>query len=119
MKVRCVKAPDEGRVSGRSAWLTEGRTYHVLAIEIEPTRTRFRLVGDQSETPALFEPELFEVVSGMIPSNWVISSHRSGYVDIGPEAWGCPGFWEDYFDRKPQSLAAFSTELNTILECDP
>jgi hypothetical protein len=101
-----------------SGWVKLDSTYHVLAIWIEPGRTRLRLVGEQTTTPALFEPEMFEVVSSTIPSNWVITSPKMGFFEIGPEAWTRPGFWEEYFDRKPEAIACFEEERKRIVASD-
>lgn len=119
MKVRCVRLFDSrsGQV-GRSAWAKLGAVYHVLTIWIEPGRTRLRLVGEES-IPALFEPEMFEVASSTVPHTWVITSPKAGHFEIGPEAWAQPGFWEEYFDRKPEAVACFEDERMRIVACDP
>ncbi len=63
MKVRCIKLLDSrGLPTTRSAWVKIGGTYHVLSIWIEPGQTKLRLIGEEP-TPALFEVEMFEVVS--------------------------------------------------------
>src|SRR5215831_11581966 len=101
MKVRCTRLLDwRGETVDRSAWLKIGGIYHVLAIEMNAGRAMFRIIGEDP-TPALFQPQMFEVVSSAIPESWVISSPAAGHFDLGPEAWARPGFWEDYFDSKP------------------
>ena len=87
MKVRCVQLKNwAGKPQEHSSWLKVGRVYHVLAIDITPTGTMYRLVGDEP-TAALFQPELFEVVSQVIPPSWIVSSIKPGYVTFGPAPW--------------------------------
>jgi len=119
MKVRCVRLLDSlGKPTDRSHWAKVGAVYHVLSISIEPLQTRFRLVGEEP-TPALFEPEMFEVVSAGIPSVWVVSSSRPGCLALAPEAWSKPGFWESFFDGEPAAVACFEEYREKIVGADP
>ena len=119
MKARCVRLTDSrGNPVEHSAWAKIGNTYHVLAIWIEPERARLRLVGEEP-TPALFEPEMFEIVSSLIPRNWVVESPKPGFLHIGHAAWQRAGFWEAYFAREPQALSSFESERAKSLAYDP
>jgi hypothetical protein len=119
MRVRCIKVLDSrSRPIGRSAWAKVGDVYHVLGIWLEPTQTRLRLVGDEA-TPALFEPEMFEVVSTKIPPTWVVTSPKPGCLSLQPEAWSRAGFWEHFFDGEPEAVATFKEEQARIVAADP
>ncbi len=119
MKVRCVQILDSrGRPVERSAWVKLGSVYHVLEIWIEPGQTRFRLVGEEP-TPALFEPEMFEVVSSVVPCTWGITSPKPGCLSFAPEAWKRTGFWEEFFDCEPGALACFEEQRKRIVASDP
>jgi len=119
MKVRCIRLRDQSNTSQvRSSWLKIGQTYHVLAIEITPGCTMLRLIGEEP-VPALFEPELFEVVTSAIPSIWVVSSAKPGYVVIGPALFASPGFLERYYDRNPDAVAGFDEECKKIRSGEP
>jgi hypothetical protein len=119
MKVRCVKLLDSrSRAAERSAWAKIGSVYHVLSIWVEPGQTRLRLVGEES-TPALFEPEMFEVISSAIPPNWVITSTTPGCLSLAPDAWNTPGFWERFFDADADAIAVFNEERAKIVAADP
>lgn len=118
MKVRCVRVIDSmGQPSESSPWLKVGSVYHVLGIWVDPGRIRLRLVGEES-TPALFEPEMFEIVSSAIPSSWAIAMPGAGCMSIGPARWSRAGFWEDYFDGKPEAVSSFEAERGLILACE-
>jgi hypothetical protein len=118
MKVRCIQLLDStSQPVERSAWAKLGRVYHVLGIWIEPRRTLFRLVGEEP-TPALFEPEMFEVVSTVIPSTWIISSPKPGCFSLAPAAWSKPGFWEQFFDGEPETVACFEEHRAEIVASD-
>jgi hypothetical protein len=119
MKVRCITLLNSrGQPVERSAWAKVGAVYHVLGIWIEPSQTRLRLVGEQP-TPALFEPEMFEVVSSIVPSMWVVTFPRSGCLSFAPAEWSGPGFWEAFFDREPNAVACFEEQRRMIIASDP
>jgi hypothetical protein len=119
MKVRCIKLLDSrGRPVGRSAWAKIGSVYHVLSVWAEPGHTGLRLVGEES-TPAIFEPEMFEVVSPKIPPTWVITSPKPGCLSLEPQAWSGVGFWERFFDGDPDAIAVFKEEQSKIVAADP
>ena len=119
MKVRCVKLlGSRGQQVEPSAWAKLGAVYDVLSIWIEPGQRRLRIVGEDP-TPTLFEPEMFEVVSAIIPSTWVITFPRPGCLSLGPEAWNQPGFWEAFYDREPEAVACFEEERRKIVASDP
>lgn len=119
MKVRCVRLLDSlGDPIQHSAWAKVGAIYHVLSISIEPRRSLFRLVAE-GESPALFDPEMFEIVSSVIPESWIIVSHTPGCLSIAPKPWTRVGFWQEYFDRKPEALKSFEVERQRIVAVDP
>src|SRR2546430_1002215 len=106
MKVRCIKLLDvNGEPTNESGWAKIGATYHVLSVWVGSRDAGFRLIGEDRHTPALFEPEMFEIVSPIIPPTWVIASSMPGTFDIAPEPWTHKGFWERYFDFDPEAEA--------------
>ena len=119
MKVRCIKLLDSrGLAAGRSAWVKIGSIYHVLSIWIEPGRSKLRLIGEEV-TPALFELEMFEVVSSRIPPTWVAASPKPGCLAFAPVEWSAPGFWESFFDGDPEAVSSFEQARAKIVACDP
>ncbi len=119
MKVRCVKLLDVfGRPTESSPWAKIGRVYHVLCVEAGPGHTSLRLIGEEP-TPALFKPEMFEVIGTRIPPTWVIASPRPGCLSIAPDAWNAAGFWERFFDGEPEAVATFDEERAKIIAADP
>lgn len=119
MKVRCVNLKNwANQPQESSGWLKVGDVYQVLMILIEPTRTMLRLVGG-TPTPALFQLDMFEVASNIVPTTWVVSQLKPGFLTLGPEQWVRPGFWEAYFDGRPEAVACFDEERRKIIESDP
>jgi hypothetical protein len=116
MRVRCERVVDTmGRPVERSPWLTPGREYPVLEISAATgDRVLFRIVGDDRQTPGLHEASLFTTVSPTMPSTWTAEVGDDGNLKIGPQAWKRPGFWEDFFDRKPEALAVFREEYQRM-----
>ena len=113
MKVRCVKLFDSsGLPQTASPWLTIGKLYDVLAIEFESQgRGLLRLIGDGRNGVALFPIEGFEIVSAAMPPSWVVSWDSGGFLQLAPERWTQPGFWERFYDREPAALAVFDEEV--------
>jgi hypothetical protein len=119
VKVRCVRLLDSRSAPvERSSWLKVGALHPVLSIWIEPDRTRFRILGEEA-VPALFEPAMFEVVSGVVPSTWRVSVPKAGCMSLSPEPWSEPGFWERFYDREPDAVACFEDERAKIVAADP
>ena len=74
-------------------------------------------MGDDEETPGLYSMELFEVVDGRIPSDWLMEYSDKGYFSMGPKTWLDEArwrekysFWEAYFDDDPEALKVFAIE---------
>ncbi|MDB4941682.1 MAG: hypothetical protein JWP97_1216 [Labilithrix sp.] len=107
-----------GQPVERSPWVKIDSVYHVLEIWMEPGRIRLRLVGEEP-TPALFQPEMFEVVSSVIPPTWVVTIPRGGGLSLAPEPWNATGFWERFFDAEPEAVAVFEDERAKIVAADP
>lgn len=40
----------------------------------------------------------------------------TGSVELGPEAWSRPGFWEQYFEGEAAALAAYEEAFAAIME---
>lgn len=53
---------------------------------------------------ALFRWEEFEVVSSRVPPTWIIYSGPKSTVELLPEPWTRPRFWERYYDGDPDAV---------------
>jgi len=117
MKVKCIKILNSfGQPQERSAWLTIGKVYDVLTVEFDMYgRWRFRLIGDGLNGVALFEKEMFEVVSPEIAPNWIVSWDREGGFELIPEIWSKNDFWVRYYDQEPEALELFNKEMLRIV----
>lgn len=106
MRVRCLttRCPD-----GRVARVTPGEIYEVIGIEANA----YRIIDDRND-PVLFDPELFEVVDGVRPDDWV-EAWYDGEEYAYPAPFNEPGFWEDYHEHEPMARLAFSRFLNRRL----
>jgi hypothetical protein len=119
MKVRCVKLLDSrDQPVDHSPWANLGAVYNVLSIWVEPGHTRYRILGEQSP-PGLFSPDMFEIVSSVIPNTWRIGSPKPGCLSLEPEPWMRPGFWEEFYDHDAQAAACFEEEKRKIIASDP
>ena len=118
MKVACIRIVNSvtGREESSSPWLTLGKTYVVLAVMATPERgVLFRLIGDESRTPALFDSRQFRTVSSSLASNWAAFGDEQGGLELTPESWARAGFWEDYFNQVPAAVEAFEAEAAIIM----
>lgn len=102
MKVRCKQF----ELDGVTHDLTVGGVYEVIGIEAD----QYRILDDTGR-PYLFAPALFSVVDPARPSHWVTTQEDGAEYAYAPEL-GTPGFFEDYFDHKPETRRAFHRYLN-------
>lgn len=119
MKVRCVRILDEdtGDVLENCAWLSVGKEYCVLSVNIDQGMSlKFQLIGDDGQTPAYHDANQFEVISNDIPEQWIVDFVPSSHFRLAPRAWSNPSFWEDYFDRVPEAIELFETEKMKIID---
>jgi hypothetical protein len=124
MKVKCIKLLDSnGREVEFSSWLTLGRIYHVMAINVEADGKRsFSIISRQpdGEWPQMgsHQSECFEIVSDVIPSNW----REWAYENVrgtSPAAWQEPGFFEAFYDHDSATFPIFERERDIIVNEDP
>lgn len=87
--------------------LTAGQRYLVIGIEADD----YRLLNDWGE-PCLYPPELFRVVDASEPEQWVSETGADGERYAYPPALNKPGFFEDFFDRKPEAMQTFWQTIN-------
>lgn len=121
MKVRCTKLIDvTGKAQTSSAWLTIGKIYHVLSVELDTDRRwLLRLVGDTEPGIGLFPLQQFEVLSSKIPNTWIIAWNSNGAFELTPNEWHQPGFWERYFEHDLEAIRIFEEEKRKIVIADP
>jgi len=125
MKVKCVRLLDAfGREVASSPWLTLGRIYHVVTVEIDAAgKRRYGLVTSEKagEWPSMGEhqAECFELVSATVPSNWRSKIDANGTISIAPGAWQESGFFEAFYDHDLATYPIFEREYNLILNEDP
>jgi hypothetical protein len=119
MKIKCKQIINEQTQQSQdtSPWLTLGKEYVVLAIEVYKSKNLYLLVDDSSnQSPGLHDAKQFEVLSHTIPSNWIVNPGELELVTIGPKAWSEPGFWEDCYDHDPKALEIYKREARIIME---
>lgn len=118
MKVRCVNQIRErtGESIDQSAWLTIGRVYQVFEIHVDKVGTiKFRLISDDQSIPALHVATQFELVSGFIPSCWIIRFTPNANFKLIPKQWAEPGFWERYFDGAIDERRIFTSTCEAMI----
>ncbi len=117
MKVRCIELLDEdtGEVLDSSSWLTVGKVYHVLSVNMEDgLPIKFQLVSDDEQIPAYHDANQFEIITNIIPKGWIADFVSKSHFRLSPKAWSQPGFWEAYFDGEPEAIELFNAEKNRI-----
>jgi len=104
MIIRCLQTDDD------SPGLTAGHAYTVIGIEAGD----YRLLNDLGE-PILYAPSGFEVIDAREPADWVSTTGDEGERYAYPPALAEPGFFEDYFNRRPEAVATFWQHVNQNL----
>lgn len=105
MRVRCIQREFDGVEYD----FMLGADYEVLAIEAGD----YRIIDDTGR-PYLFPPELFKVVDPTWGTDWVDRS-SDGVLYVSPPEFARAGFFEDYFDHKPEAIAIFHRYINRHL----
>lgn len=87
--------------------LSAGQGYLVIGIEADD----YRLLNDWGE-PCLYPPELFEIIDAREPADWVSEVGDEGERYAYPPALNAAGFFEDFFERKPEAMQIFWHTIN-------
>lgn len=119
MKVKCLKIINEHtqQEQDTSPWLTIGKEYIVLMIEVYPTKNYFLVIDDsENNAPGLHDAKQFEVVTHHIPSNWQMNPGDLGIMTIGPKFWQEPDFWGECYEGDESALEIYKREARIIIE---
>lgn len=107
---------DVGERENLRGWLKHGQSYVVLAVECQVhPMVCYRIEGGDSRTPALFEVDLFEIVDPSISPSWVATHSLGGALKLQPVDWGCPGFWERFFDGELAEVSQYRAARDAML----
>jgi len=90
--------------------LTPGQPYVVIGIEADD----FRILNDQGR-PYLYPSRLFDVVDPREPDDWVTEFGEEGERYAYPPPLNGCGFFEDFFDAKPEAVTTFWRVVNQCL----
>lgn len=90
--------------------LSEDQPYFVIGIEADD----YRLLNDAGK-PYLYPSEIFEVIDSRRPENWVTEFGDDGEQYAYPPPLNGAGFFEDFFDHKPEQTAIFWHVVNRTL----
>ncbi len=96
--------------SSRYPDLSPRQPYVVIGIEAD----QFRILNDAGR-PYLYPPRVFACVDSREPDDWVEVRGDDGERYAYPSAIGRPGFFEDFFDDKPQAVRTFWRVVNQRL----
>jgi hypothetical protein len=98
------------RKTAQYADLTPRQDYAVIGIEADD----FRLLNDRGQ-PYLYPRYLFDVVDPREPEDWVTEVGEDGERYAYPPPLNTGGFFEDFFDAKPEAMATFWQVVNQRL----
>jgi hypothetical protein len=90
--------------------LTPDQQYVVIGIEADD----FRILNDKGR-PYLYPRSLFEVVDSQEPSDWLTEYGEDRERYAYPPLLNQRGFFEDFFDGKPEAVATFWRIVNQRL----
>ena len=90
--------------------LTPDQPYLVLGIEADD----LRILNDQGR-PFLYPRDLFVVVDPREPEDWVSETGEENERYAYPPPLNGSGFFEDFFDGKPEAVATFWRVMNRRL----
>lgn len=90
--------------------LTQGQQYAVIGIEADD----YRLLNDRGE-PCLYPPDRFDIVAPEHPVDWEEETGEEGELYAYPPTLNRRGFFEDFFEGKPETIAEFWRVVNRHL----
>ena len=90
--------------------LRPNQLYAVIGIEADD----LRILNDQGQ-PYLYPARLFEVLDAREPDDWVTQYGDEGERYAYPPPLNAIGFFEDFFDGEPGSVATFWRVVNKRL----
>jgi hypothetical protein len=90
--------------------LTPGQPYVVIAIKAD----ELRILNDAGR-PHLYSPSIFQVLDPHEPADWISEIGEDGERYAYPTPLNKPGFFEDFFDDKPNAAGTFWWVVNQRL----
>ncbi|QEP43167.1 hypothetical protein D5085_08615 [Ectothiorhodospiraceae bacterium BW-2] len=90
--------------------LSAGYSYFVIGIEADD----YRLLNDKG-SPYLYPAELFDIVEATEPVEWLTEYGADGERYAYPAPLHEIGFFEDFFDQKPEQVIRFWHTVNQQL----
>jgi len=90
--------------------LSEDQQYVVLGIEAN----EYRILNDAGR-PYLYSPELFHIIDPTEPEDWTTEFGEDGERYSYPTPLNEVGFFEDFFDQKPEQTSMFWRVVNQML----
>jgi len=69
-----------------------------------------RVINDMKE-PSLFHAGRFVRTDHSVPENWVCKGNPWDDGYYGPPEFDIPGFFDDYFDKRPGAVEAYEKVL--------
>jgi len=90
--------------------LTAGQPYLVIGIEADD----YRLLSDRGQ-PYLYPHDLFTILDPTRPAGWQVETGDDGEEYAYPRALNVPGFFEDFFEGKPDAVQTFWHTINHTL----
>jgi hypothetical protein len=124
MKVRCVKIINIDREEvEEDQYVSIGHEYIVLCLFASVDRPLVQLALGEWKNPYLYDARMFETVCNKIPSSWRAVVRSDGLINVGPESWLRPMFWDDLYGNEGSSeeatlraVADYRRELALLLE---
>jgi hypothetical protein len=100
----------QSSASPRYPDLSAAQPYFVIGIEAGD----LRILNDRGR-PFLYPADLFDVLNGRRPADWVTEFGAEVEEYAYPGALNRPGFFEDFFDQNPEQISAFWHTPNQTL----
>lgn len=97
------------RTDGEFWSLTPGKEYVVIGLDHDSYR-----VIDDIEEPILLPKIGFKVVDDTIPENWIWNRFSDDEYYADPPGLHERGFYEAYFDGKPEARKMFSEAMRSF-----
>lgn len=122
MRVLCVRLVSQvdGTPMTTSPWVKLDGEYPVLSVLTEPAgRVLLQILTEEDSTAARFDSSMFMTTDPSLPPNWIARIGEDGSLDLAPQRWLVPGFWDAFHDDDPVARSTYGEELSVILGSNP
>ncbi|MBC7533770.1 MAG: hypothetical protein H7318_19560, partial [Oligoflexus sp.] len=88
--------------------------YRPLEVIFNQGSKCYRLVCDDTITPAIYDGEYFNVIDARFYADWIMAVESERKARLASKEFLKEGFWEDFANERPEALATYKRISNPL-----